>query len=101
MKPALTAEEWEKNNQVPVGKDGIMCGCYIWDEDKHAMAARCLRDQPFGFTREDVEMCRRFDVMMNFKAVSNGEAWLTIDAMEYFKDLASRIEALLPPEDEE
>ena len=50
------------------------------------------------FTRYDVEMCRRFDVMMNFKLVMPNDVWLSIDAMQYFKGLANRIERLIPPE---
>jgi hypothetical protein len=48
----------------------------------HAMAALCLHDQPFGFTREDVWELR----------------YLQFHHKE-LQDLADRIEALLPPED--
>jgi hypothetical protein len=66
---------------------------YAEHEGRHALAALCLHGQPFGFTREDVKLCRlvipwiyqRWDESVRPE----------MDALE---SLASRIEALLPPE---
>lgn len=52
-------------------------------ERRHTLAALALYGQPFGFTREDVEMLR-----------SAAE----IPGRDDLHDLAARIEALLPPE---
>ena len=108
MNPALTAEEWaevEVEWEVVDDSDGwahiedlpgdeslvyvgvfddegtAMAGTYV---DRRKTAALCLHDQPFGFTRQDVEALR---TMMN---ISDGTA--------PFHDIADRIEALLPPE---
>lgn len=89
MKPALTAEEWA--GVIPSDKEGIIHG-YLRLEDKHGMAAQCLHDQPFGFTREDVEL------LMDEVAQLKGE-FPASDWMRFWK-LADRIEALLPPEEE-
>ena len=50
-----------------------------------------MKNKPV-FTKLDVEMCRRFDVMMNFKSATPNSAWLTIDAMQYFNNLANRLD---------
>lgn len=50
-----------------------------------------MKNKP-KFTKQDVEMCRRFDVMMNFESIRPNSAWITLDAMYYFRDLARRID---------
>lgn len=50
----------------------------------HALAALCLHEQPFGFTRDDVAMIRG-------EAADRG-----VHGAEW-SNLADRIEALLPP----
>lgn len=110
IKPALTVEEWE-HREFAVGeapsrdKQGHMLFGYISDTtgelflgwngvEMHAvknaapLAALALYDQPFGFTREDVEELRRVTKATEW---SDGGSW-------DFSDLADRIEALLPPE---
>ena len=63
-------------------------------------AASLMLDHYHYFTHEDVEGCRR--VAANYEIehertddVSHYEAWM------WWKDLADRIEALLPPRDDE
>jgi len=56
----------------------------------HALAALCLLDQPFGFTREDVDGLR---IMMRREGPR-------IHLYGSVATLADRIEALLPPEEE-
>jgi hypothetical protein len=52
----------------------------VWDRD--ALAALALHGQPFGFTREDVDLLR----------------WVAEHTDHATGRLADRIEALLPPE---
>ena len=93
MKPALTAEQWV--GVIPPDKDGIWGSGYLVVEEKHHMAAVCLHEQSFGFTREDVELLRETlpaDVLhLGYQYEEEPQAYLL--------DLADRIEALLPPED--
>lgn len=94
IKPALTDKEWavKGTGNADVGDDGVLillsdCGGFPYAEDirpdRHALAALCLYEQPFGFTREDVDALRRLaERYHGFEGASN---------------LADRIEALLPP----
>lgn len=122
VKPALTAEEWaekcfEENEEwtsfaARRREDGsiyVMCG-YERDAETnrpHALAALALYNQPFGFTREDVEFLRELarttrKTLIGSGAASSGallSAMALIDREADFIDsLASRISALLPPE---
>ena len=68
VKPALTAEEWAEAIDFKGGgivveplstgqwtANGVTTDCtHIPGERRHEIGARCLRDQPFGFTMEDV-----------------------------------------------
>jgi len=103
MKPALTRDEWADPNgrldngggvfpYVTDSGDISLCcdDSYYHGEldaaDRHALAALCLHDQPFGFTREDVEFLRDM-----------ASEWAS-EEYEYL-NLADRIDALLPPEE--
>lgn len=96
MKPALTREEWEAHEnllgrRLPIEWEPGSVK-YLEHEFRHAIAALCLYGQPFGFTREDVELLRE---------LANDEEsplWPGRYGDE-FNNLADRIEALLPPED--
>lgn len=92
IKPALTPEQWERREASFFGinmrleEDGVGfgvadCETIFDDEERHALAALCLHEQPFGFTRDDVDEL--------WSAIANG--W------DGLKSLADRIEALLPP----
>lgn len=111
IKPALTAEEWRAALRDRAGMAAAIqkaWGNETVRENDHALAALALIYQPFGFTREDVEMCRSEAEAAQYEAMklerlaqespgfdSSGDraqerAW---------RSLASRIAALLPPED--
>jgi len=98
IKAALTVEEWGR--MTASGQLGTLArihptfGIELFDEvglrpsEAHATAALCLHNQDFGFTREDV------------KLVHSVGAWHdNAGVMVSLRNLADRIEALLPPED--
>ncbi len=101
IKSALTAEEWA-NGRTEKGYTFNRVGVDVWFgspnetdplvmvQNRHAMAAICLHGQPFGFTREDVIALRAMQDRINFEALDRG--------IPSVKDLADRIESLLPPE---
>lgn len=96
IKPALTSREWET---LRLWKAGKMIGGHVRgstvlslsDDLAHGAAACALYGQPFGFTREDVELL-----------LGPWPAEVDYDAKyEYSRRtraLAARIAALLPPE---
>lgn len=97
IKPALTPEEWRKKatGDGDTGDTMILDGFvavvmdftrFIEVLDRHGTAALCLHGQPFGFTREDVLLCRG-----QLHHPESAEIW------ELLHSLADRIEALLPP----
>lgn len=109
VRPALTAEEWAGWSSVGVeldeGVDGVLVqrigvsridieperGTVATFDDGmiHALAALCLHGQPFGFTRADVELVLRHDLYDHEHPTAKA-----------LRDLAGRIAALLPPENE-
>ena len=89
----MTAEEWAEREAAHPG-GGPLWGLNQGHRD-HAIAAVCLIDKSFGFTREDVdlleelaEICQNEDVF--------GEVLKTM--LEATRSLQVRIQALLPPE---
>lgn len=93
IEPAMTPEEWEDVEPVPADEgydDAIysLASPGLTLRGLHALAARALFGQPFGFTRADVELLREL-------ATPQGD-WYRED--ERLVDLADRIAALLPPE---
>jgi len=66
-------------------------------EGSHHAAALCLYNQPFGFTRDDVEMLKR-EAEKWWVMADPGECELA-DRARAYDSLTDRIEALLPPED--
>ena len=117
MKPALTAEEWvvkcstrkEAYAHSPTmtydyeieltegGNIGIMDDsqyAVIKRGMEHGLAALCLHNQPFGFTREDAELLH----VMSQIAPQAAVLMLGHDFTTMAANLASRIESLLPPE---
>ena len=103
VKPALTAKEWADLHS----KDDIG----LWSPppwaSSHAIATYHLYEQPFGFTREDVQRHRdyaaslegslRIHRMAPIKG-SNGIARIESER-DWHVSIADRIEALLPPEE--
>lgn len=128
--PALTPEEWEKREAVRGQQRywldtpyGGTLGVGILSEDaednetvtapegRHLVAALCLYQQPFGFTHEDVRLLEQFAALAENAArwTEGGDvvsAQDTIIAAQQRSDaasltrLASRIAALLPPQEE-
>lgn len=102
VEPALTAEEWAElcinrrdhdtvTLSAKTGGITVEDGCeggYIDNGDRHALAALALHDQPFGFSREDVQTLR--DVSARLR--EDGFMHEDVDS------LAARIAALLPPD---
>ena len=119
IKPAQTEQEWKlffrrqsnvhlplpafpQGNRVKLISDGH--GEYgsvyeIPNPKRHEVAAECLHEQPFGFTREDVEHHRR---LAGECGNSDGSSIVLFAQMEalsaWHLSMADRIEALLPPE---
>ena len=95
IEPALTPEEWanlavdygpdsdmrKEGDDIVVTYDSRMACVYL---EPYQTAALCLHEQPFGFTRADVEQLKTW-------------TGLTDGPTQLF-DLADRIAALLPPE---
>lgn len=86
IEPALSAEEWARPMNVDLRVE-TMLELEGEIRSRHAIAALALYGQPFGFTRDDVDNLRGI--------VLGGEVgrWL--------ESLADRIEALLPPKEEQ
>jgi hypothetical protein len=96
---ALSPEEWAfADDGLPAVADLDHVKDQIWLEysvgksrrttmRRHALAALCLRDQPFGFERRDVEALKR-ELEYNPQ----------IREVATLQSLVDRIEALLPPE---
>jgi hypothetical protein len=121
IRPALSAEEWTPrvHYKAYVGSDGGDAACIRVDGDAqrwmdtgditihneycidrpHALAALCLYGQPFGFSQEDVERLER--VGNDYIAWANDSDELDRNIEDGFAliRLASRIRALLPPEE--
>lgn len=64
----------------------------LWN--RYKLAALCLYQQPFGFTREDVVTLEEWSRPM----ADSGNVFAQIEA-EHIRQIAARIAALLPPED--
>ena len=130
MKPALTKEEWEGpwGNGIPAkvfrdeeweeGDEDEEYACLdqsalyvmdgtgaqeicIGDELFHGVAALCLVNQEFGFTRKHVELLESEATMRGFMAFSSGDPpdGTSIDRMKQreLNSLADLVRALLPP----
>ena len=88
LKAALTAEEWKYARNVLKHGGTPSLAAVVVDEKEgidppHALAALCLHEQPFGFTRGDIR----------------GLRYREQQAPAFWDDLIARISALLPPED--
>lgn len=119
IEPALTPEEWANQPEpmlnrdgdwayapegvagVIVGTDAVGHGLVVGSRARHGLAALCLHDQPFGFTREDVEIVRWAADEAEWSArrgPGQTQEEAEAEARARYEDLADRIEALLPPE---
>lgn len=113
-KPALSPDEWEAwmasdetdrecarlEYCVGLRGDGMAVDGRYRREERHALAALCLYQQPFGFTHEDVALLDRLNRDNDWQP---GDARGVIDTSITPEDtlrlrsLASRIASLLPP----
>lgn len=94
IKPALTAEEWASFRALPA----IDYTNHPEElERAHRAAAKHLHGQPFGFTREDVTTLRE---SADYQAIREGNTIGPGSLAAFYTNLADRIEALLPPEEE-
>lgn len=125
IEPALSDEEWKKQridrDRVDVGgwpdggeiwafPEGVRIGpaeeapsMFVRNEDRHALGALALHEQPFGFSREDVETLRDAlgDLEYSKQEYYRDEQWEYAAAQKrVLESLIARIEALLPPEPE-
>jgi hypothetical protein len=100
VRRALTPEDWAR-----VLASSSQAWEHIWghpDDEPHRMAALCLHGQPFGFTREDVKTIRWLVRRVAEVLPEDGMTDIVphLQAQIDGRDIANRIEALLPPEDE-
>jgi len=110
IKPALTKEEWTRDprvvrdgfefhlpaDKVPwlsLGLEGSEEGYALSPDTFHALAALCLKDQPYGFTREMVEKLRKLESESHHPAASP-----FFGDVSFLLDVADSIDALLPRE---
>lgn len=109
IEPALTPDQWGKlmlDADAWVGHDDdpepgaiFIAGDWKSPEERHAIAALCLHGQPFGVTREDVEMLRAAEETAKTALDRFVNAYTAATALpNRLADLRARIEALLPPE---
>lgn len=116
IKPALTPEEWAAG-EAQRGNYGVRLyrhdgfeAVHIEDPDevagcttmRHAAAALCLYQQPFGFTQEDVEAIKLLSsyaprVCWQDGAKVSDEDRALANAHQTAQSLADRIASLLPP----
>jgi hypothetical protein len=101
--PALSAAEW---NGVLLQKDGL---AHLREEfgklpfSSHAIAALLLYDQPFGFTRQDVQDEEEVSDYCAMMAAQNRDAGDLATAAKFellggrHKERAAKLAALLPP----
>lgn len=101
VKPALTAEEWAEVLECAFVEGMVAGAVYGADmadigrpKERHALAALCLHNQPFGFTRGDVRYLR---ACADIVGEVQGGHYHTEEGELH--RIADRIEALLPPED--
>lgn len=103
LTPAMTPEEWKAARRYPPGvvygfEDGAEEGVM----SRHRMAAMCLYNQPFGFTREDVALLRKRAQSLYSESVNGYPDSAYLGRLkaegEVYDSLANRIASLLPPE---
>lgn len=106
--PAMTSEEWADFIARPIVRNGAIsraadcCEPFADSPDRHddasfrhACAALCLYNQPFGFTRE---MVKALPTLLPTNADSYFEMLPTQQDVDLAWAVVDRIEALLPPQ---
>ena len=106
--PAMTAEEWAECLRDPLdyGMPPMVHGQFLLFTGLpepinrlDAMAALCLHEQSFGFTRDDVGVMKALSQRIHNDVHGIKEFSGTGNLAGIVLDLADRIEALLPPEE--
>lgn len=105
IQPALSEKEWELHHLWAAGKliGGKLPGGpeLPMPKNAHALAARCLHGQPFGFDWTDVDAIRSAvqDTVAaaDFLDANAKDTKATKARVAHLKSLADRIAALLPP----
>ena len=98
MAEVLSPEEWRGAE----GKVGVSSelAAILAEERPAALAALCLHGHPrCGFTREDVEHLRKY--ARSRVTHGHGDHGPPDQYEPWISDLATRIEALLPPKEED
>lgn len=113
IQPALSSDEWKElkadrrkpngpyEHAVYIGQYGVCIndeeeyeGACVRESARHALAALCLHQQPYGFTQAMVDILRE-------RACLGKEVMSAVSCPEevtcIFCQIADRIEALLPP----
>lgn len=98
--PALTSEQW----MAPTALDPRRAEWVIREPmNRHALAARALHGQPFGFTWEDVEVLRiaaRHEYNEARRGMGDTYDPLLAHGARRIESIADRIAALLPPREQ-
>lgn len=110
--PALTKEEWERGSigfeywgTASLNNTGEL---HVRSPDKpaifkagerHGLAALCLHQQPFGFHRAEVHYLRVLADLHERYAGEGKDPQASPLGISVMRDVADKIEALLPPED--
>ena len=117
IKPALTADEWAKELDYPVMDAALNHAARslevrtfsAWHDKRHALAALCLYQQPFGFTQDEMATLRAVAAPFELHHdddISPGSGHELIDFATFpvgtqaqLLSAAAKIAALLPPEE--
>lgn len=101
IEPAMNREQWgsalERGEADIEGKPVVLLNPDVESEARHlhAMAARALHGQPFGFTHADVKSLREMAEAM--AAIAQTARTDVSGELRKINSIAARIEALLPP----
>jgi hypothetical protein len=101
IEPAMSREQWGsalETGEVEIeGKSVALLSPEVESEPRHlhALAARALHGQPFGFTHADVKSLREMAEAM--AAIAQTARTDVSGELRKINSIAGRIEALLPP----
>lgn len=103
IEPALSAEEWAEH-MVRTGRRRLPGGRMVGTmrpENLHGLAARCLNEREFGFSRD---LCTRLRHAPSLQGYDDDHFVISREDLKILlwarTEAADRIEALLPPEED-
>ncbi len=99
IKPALTEQEWKRFPSWGHSAEPKPGEEPLYHRTRHGIAAANLHEQPFGFTREDVTLLRKLWDYAWERSVHAQEKSGALAERLALDQIADRIEALLPPEE--